>query len=192
VTEIYREVFYRIILTTNVDDVLFFESSWICVRLHACAKFALLLGFHSVTSVRRASFQIYLQHTSLNFPVPNAFCIITNISGVLVRSIQICLLQHTSLNFPVPNVFYIITNISGVLVRSKSPFMSWTSKKTPCLSNWVISYFRIRSYCCVSCSATKYIEIMKFEGTCCQLVISILCACLMPWFWEGMWSERKS
>lgn len=111
--EIYREAFYRISLINNVADIWFFESSQICVRLHACAKFALLAGCHSITTVRTASFQIcLLQYISLNFPASNIFCIITNISGVLVPSFQICIIQHTSLNFPVSNVFCIITNIS--------------------------------------------------------------------------------
>jgi hypothetical protein len=70
--------------------------------------------------------------------------------------------------------------------------MSWTCEETPCRSNWVISYIRIHTNCCVSCSATKYIDIMKLEGICCRLFVYILCACLMPWFWEGLWSERKS
>ena len=88
------------------------------------------------------------------------------ITAVRPAFFQICILQHTSLNFPVLNVFCIITNISGELVHSKSPFMSWTSEKTPCLSNWVISCFRISTNCCISCSATKCIEIMKLEGIC--------------------------
>ena len=109
----YREAIYRISLINNVADVWFFESSWICVCLHACAKFVLLAGCLSITTVRPASFQFcILQHTSLNFPASDIFCIITNISGVLVRSFQICIIQHISLNFPVSNVFCIITNIS--------------------------------------------------------------------------------
>ena len=44
---LYAEIFYRISLISNIADILFVEISWICLRLHACVKSALLTGCHS-------------------------------------------------------------------------------------------------------------------------------------------------